>query len=947
MKNKSKKNISLLPTKVAMIVAATMALPGIAKSEQSENINAENTIERVTITGSRIKRTELEGAVNIMSITSDDMIKSGFNNVYDALSNISAATGAILGEVETGSYTPGAKELNLRGLGPEYTLVLVNGKRLAYYPMPFGGQTNFVNLDMIPTAMVERIDIQTGGASAIYGSDAMAGVINIVTKKAIEGNHIELAGGIDTYGSNQRNSINVVGGYAQDNFTIDYALEFKSNDGLHAGDRPIHDSVWDNPSPTATHELNRSISVYSRDGEYLNQYVDQYCNTADNPHSKAIQHYIARNNYGASCGWDETGETHLINKNESASVYFNTQYIINDSITLFANGFLINQEKKGNRGSLFFYDKKFWDPDMTNKDGTQGGAVNYMWRKVLDSEYTQDGYGRTYDDSAYSMSVGFEGVISDFDYSVAYSRSVYDFSDRYLHGTIAGRDRLLGEQLGMHRDLPIYRPDYKTWFGGLTPESTMELADWATYDGESYNDTISAHITGDAYELQAGPIAFSFIVELMKEGTSAIPDARILNKAFTGLTGVITDGERKRYAVGFETLIPLTKQLDIEGALRYDYYDDASKVGGAFTSQLGFSYRPTEDILFRSALGTTFRGPDMSAVYKGFSGNFGSGNDRITADACQQLDANGAVSGYDTDALTATCATADLTTDPDKPSLTTNYESISQGDTTLKEETGRTFTAGFVYELNEMLSVNIDYYDVTIQDKIQLLGAGYILSTNYECLTGIKDENTELCGNMNTRIKRYNGEGKGLDRLGNPISGDAYTPHTITEGYINASERRNSGIDFGLRGYWNTAYGDLSYKLNYTRSLSKKEKLRHGDLLVEYINDQNNFDFKEIANAQLTWQLDDTSVSLLANYKGKLWNNANYGERTKLPAWIRYNLTMAKTFSSNTRLLFAVTNLLNAMPPQDETFGSFPYYRSGAYDSLGRQFSLQLKYSFQ
>ncbi len=93
-------------------------------------------------------------------------------------------------------------------------------------------------------------------------------------------------------------------------------------------------------------------------------------------------------------------------------------------------------------------------------------------------------------------------------------------------------------------------------------------------------------------------------------------------------------------------------------------------------------------------------------------------------------------------------------------------------------------------------------------------------------------------------------------------------------------------------------------------------------------------------------QLDDTSVSLLANYKGKLWNNANYGDRTKLPAWIRYNLTMAKTFGTDTRLLFAVTNLLNAMPPQDGTFGSFPYYRPGAYDSLGRQFSLQLKHSF-
>ncbi|MEW6992486.1 TonB-dependent receptor [Colwelliaceae bacterium 6441] len=931
--------------KVALVVAAALAQPTFAQSSQAEIVEDEE-VERVIVTGSRIKRTELEGSVNVMSITSDDMVKSGFSTVYDALSNITAATGAILGEVETGSYTPGAKELNLRGLGPEYTLVLVNGKRLAYYPMPYGGQTNFVNLDMIPTAMVERIDIQTGGASAIYGSDAMAGVINIVTKKGIDGNHIEVRAGVDTYGSNRNKSINLVGGYSEGNFTLDYALEFKGNDGLHSGDRPYHDSVWDSPSPSSRHELNRSISVYSLDGEYINQYVDEYCNTAENPHPKAIQHFISRNNYGASCGWDETGETHLINKNESASVYFNTEYYVNESFSLFANGFLIDQKKQGNRGALFFYDKEFWDPDMANKDGSQGGAVKYMWRKVLDSEYTNDGFGRTYDDSAYSMSVGFQGTISDFDYSVGYSRSVYDFSDRYLHGTIAGRDRLLGAQLGTHNTLPIHRPDYKTWFGGLTPEKAMEIADWATYEGESYNDTLSAHITGDVYELDAGPIAFSLIVEAMKEGTKAIPDERILNKQFTGLTGVITEGDRKRYAIGFETLIPVTEQLDVEGALRYDYYDDASNVGGAFTSQVGFSYRPIESIVFRSAVGTTFRGPDMSAVYKGFSGNFGAGNDRITADACLLLDSNGGVSGYDTDALTATCANADLTSDPSKPSLQSNYESVSQGDTSLREETGNTLTAGLVYEFNELLSINIDYYDVTIKDKIQLLGAGYILSTDYECQTGVKDANSELCSNMATRIKRYDSEGNGVDRLGNAITGDAYTPHTITEGYINAAERRQSGIDLGFRGVWDSEFGAFSYKFNYTRPLSKKEKLRHGDPLVEYIDDQNNFDFKEIANAQVTWQLDDTSVSLLANYKGKLWNNANYGDRTKLPAWIRYNLTMAKTFDTNTRLLFSITNLLNAMPPQDETFGGFPYYRSGAYDTLGRQFSLQLKQSF-
>ncbi|GHF88346.1 TonB-dependent receptor domain-containing protein [Thalassotalea marina] len=929
---------------LALLIGLGLQLPASAQEAQQQKAE-EETIERVMVTGSRIKRTEMEGVVNVQSITSDDMIKSGFSSVYDALSNLPAANGAILGEVETGSYTPGAKELNLRGLGPEYTLILVNGKRLAYYPMPFGGHTNFVNLDMIPQAMVERIDIQTGGASAIYGSDAMAGVINIITKRGIEGHHVEAKYGFDNYDSNKTKSLSFVGGLKEGNFYLDYALEYRQNDGLHSGDRPFHDSVWDSPDPNSNRELNRSITVYSRDTEYLNNYVTEYCNTDANPHSKAIQHFIARNNYGPSCGWDETGEAHLINKNETASVYVNAQYDITDTDTFFATGYYVTQEKKGNRGSLFFYDKAFWDPDLTNKDGSQGGEVTYMWRKVLDQEYTSDGYGRTYDDAAYTISFGLEGTLGEFDYSMGFTRSAYDFNDQYAHSTVAGREKLLGPQLGTYNNLPIHRPDYQTWFGGFDKDTFFGLADWVEYKGESFTEIFNTHISGELYELDAGPIAFSFLLEAMKEGTKAIPDSRVINKEFTGLTGVITDGERKRYAAALELLVPVHETFDIEGAIRYDYYDDKSNVGGAMSTQLGFTYRPFEDFVFRSAVGTTFRGPDISAVYKGFSGNFGSGGDRVLGHACLDLANNGAVPGYDTDALTLTCATADLTTNPEQPSLNVNFESESVGDATLKEETGDTFTAGFVYELNEHFSFNIDYYQITINDKVALLDAGTILNINYECFAGIQDSDSELCKTTADRIKRYDAQGNGVDRLGNAITGDPYTPHSITEGYINAAVRKQSGIDFGIKGAWETEFGEFSYKFDLTKALSKKIKLRHDDPLIEYIDRQDNFDFKTIANAQVTWQKDDWSVSLLANRKGKLWNNANYGERDKLPAWTRYNLTIAKQYD-DLRLLMSVTNLLNAMPPQDETFTGYPFYRSGAYDTLGRQFSFQAKYSF-
>lgn len=933
--------------KLTLALLATLSSSAIAQNQLAKKTSDTETleIERIITTGSRIKRTDIEGVVNVTTITSSDMIKNGFNNVYDALTNLTQSNGALIGEVETGSYTPGAKEINLLGIGPEYTLVLINGKRLAQYPMPFNGQTNFVNMDMIPTSMVERIDIQTGGASAIYGSDAMAGVINIITKKGIEGNFIDIEGGVDTYGSNRNASISLVGGFEENKWTLDYALEYKKNDGLKGYDRPYHDSAWDNPSDTYNYELNRSITVYSRNTPTVNNYAEQFCNTEENPHSKAVLHYIARNNYGASCGWDETGENHLINKNETYSAYVNTEYHFNDDLSFFANGFYIDQIKQGTRGTLLFSDTEFFDPDLIDKNGNQGAPVQYMWRKLLDSEYTSDGMGRTFDDNSFSINLGFIGNLKEFDYSISYTRSEYNFSDRYVQATVEGLKKVLGTQYGTQNGLPVHRPDYATWFRSWDHTTAMQYVDWVTYQGNSFSDTLTADLAGDLFELEAGPVAFSLYAEYLKEGTEAIPDSRVLNKEFAGLTGLISKGERDRYAIAGEVLVPVTEQIDIEAAMRYDYYDDASNVGGAPSYQLGLSYTPLESLMFRAAYGTTFRGPDMAAVYKGFSGNFTTTDDRFLADACFTFDQSGDAGIYNPDALTISCADADLS-DPNKPALSTNHDALSKGDKTLKEEFGNTLTLGFVYEFSKAFSVNLDYYDITIKDKVEQLSAGYIVSVNYDCQQGVYDPTSALCQNMAERITRFDQDGQAVDYLGKLDTGLPYQIHEVTEGYINASERQDAGINFGVKGLYSSDYGDFTYKFDANNVLKKKERLRSGDELLNLINDQNNFDFKLIANLSLGWQKENTAVNLFINHKGKLWNNADYGQRVKLPAWTKTNFTLAQNINQQSRLIFAITNLFNAMPPQDETFDNYPYYRTGAYDTLGRQFSLRFTTEF-
>ncbi|SUX30368.1 TonB-dependent receptor plug domain-containing protein [Chromobacterium vaccinii] len=142
-----------------------------------------DSLERVTVTGSRIARSAKEGPTSVTVISGDDIEKQGYTNVYDALNNLTQNTGFTQGADFGNTFTPAANAISLRGLGPNHTLTLINGRRMADYPIAYEGEVNFVNLANIPAALIDRIEILNGGASAIYGSDAIAGVVNIILKR--------------------------------------------------------------------------------------------------------------------------------------------------------------------------------------------------------------------------------------------------------------------------------------------------------------------------------------------------------------------------------------------------------------------------------------------------------------------------------------------------------------------------------------------------------------------------------------------------------------------------------------------------------------------------------------------------------------------------------------------------------------------------------------------
>src|SRR5579883_1085876 len=174
-------------TALGLAVCSAAAAAGDADLEPPAPAQASPQLEELLVTGSRIPRTKIEGPAPVVIITQDDIRNSGFATIPDVMSALTQNLGALDNNQYTDGFTPGAQAVDLRGLGPNHTLVLVNGRRIADYPQAYGGNSNFTDISNIPTSLVDRIEILSGSASAVYGSDAISGVINFILKNKVEG----------------------------------------------------------------------------------------------------------------------------------------------------------------------------------------------------------------------------------------------------------------------------------------------------------------------------------------------------------------------------------------------------------------------------------------------------------------------------------------------------------------------------------------------------------------------------------------------------------------------------------------------------------------------------------------------------------------------------------------------------------------------------------------
>ncbi len=916
----------------------------------------EAELQKIEVVGSRIKRSEVEGPAPVIVISRADIEREGFQSVGDMLQTLTQnTTSSFTGELAVTGFTPNAQVANLRNLGPGYTLTLINGRRPAQYPQPYNRDNNVVNIASIPSSIVERVEVLTGGASAIYGSDAVAGVVNIVLRQNYDGNNLQLKVGTTAEGGGDSVKLEYTGGRVGDRWSATYAFEYDNQEPVFASQRDFLSDTRKGPlgysftNPALSLAVLRFNGVSPGTSAYFpgQAVCDQFGYT--------VRTTAARGRY---CGsFTQPASRSISNKHESYSAYGYGTFNLTDNLELFGSARVYQSKASSSSGTEFWSTQN----DQFNQTSTGRRVNGYFDPQFNSLVFLQRVFNpfelggpqavtTNYDEKTYDVLAGIKGTVaSKFDWEASFNYSRYDYeSNRPRLLSQAVHDYFLGPIQGFRTvgatAYPIYSLNLNRWNAPITPEIYRSFSTRAINKGQTSSAVANFTFSGDLFELPAGPLGFAGILEAERQKTDLKSDPRtaplrpIDSQTIYNLTSSgRTVGSRDHYAIGAEFHVPILSSLSAQIAGRYDKYDDITAVGGAFTKMLGLEWRPTGNLLVRGSYSTSFRAPDLQLVYAEGSGSFAGVLDEY---ACRA--GVGVSAGRGTRTTTACNTTGD-------PTIYTTQTSIS-GNPLLKEEKGTSYGGGFVWDIVENMSLSVDYYRIKLQDQAQQLSATTLLESEADCRLGIRRNGTPslnapgsaYCQNVLSLITRQAGAPDGVIQR-------------INSAFINAALTDTSGIDATYKYRFDTdRFGTFRTELGYSLVLTNKFKQFKTDPLVDFRDVPGN-DGRSRARGSVTWSKGDWETTLFGTRFGSSRSSAGAdgvnaaGTRfsDRLGPYMLYNFQISKKFSDSVVAQFSINNVFNNQRREDASATAYPFYSPFVGgDPLGRRFFVTVNYKF-
>lgn len=567
------------------LLASVSAASAVSVSAYAEEESA--NVERIAVTGSRIQRQDMETASPVTVIDAAAIRSEGFTTVDELLQAQTSMAGAAVGS-STNNGSDGVAQVDLRGMGSQRTLVLLNGRRMVNSG---SGADSSVDLNAIPVAMISRVEILKDGASAVYGSDAIAGVVNIITKKDFEGFQVDVQGGMTDKSDGENGEISALYGFNTDTGNYTFGAAYSERRGVIQSDRD-----WTDPGNSST-TPNGSLDgmVKDADGNWVDR-EEGYDFTQDSFYQTPSKRYSLFANMTQELGNDIilTGDI-LYTKRKS-----NQQLAAQPAILA-----LDVCQPGDDPAKCFELDQDMIDAGMAPNDD---GQIDYRKRMndVGPRIYSQD-------TDTWRVSAGLEGSLDintgmNWDVSYTYGNNKADTSvENSINATLMA-DAIYADQ--------------DAWLTGQ-PMTDQALLDSVAYtekaNGGNEQHVFSAGLNGELFDLDAGPVAFAVGAEYRYESGYYNPDPIIVAGEGTAAQQDPTDGSYNVFSIFQEVSVPFTEKLTGEFALRFDDY---STFGNASTWKIGLTYEATDDLMIRTVAATGFRAPSVSELYGGNSGSY-------------------------------------------------------------------------------------------------------------------------------------------------------------------------------------------------------------------------------------------------------------------------------------------------------------------------------------
>ncbi len=883
------------------------------------------TAQRVEITGSAIKRIDAELALPVQIITRADIDKAGVTTAAELMATISASANNLTDGVSigTGGFKDqmGFNSANLRGLGTSSTLVLLNGRRMANFASP--GDDSGVDLNNIPAAAIERVEVLLDGASAIYGTDAIGGVMNFITRKDYQGVQVDAYVAKTGEGGAGKRTVSVAAGFgniATDRFNVFGVLDFQKADALRTSQRQfitdlriperLPHLLSDAPFPgnivlssaqrTALQDQGFTINGQPITGSRIN-FAAPGCTP---PHSLNLAGGIGGVN---GCTYDFMGDLELAPKSDKMGLLTRAVWQLSADHQLF--------------GELSYTDSKTWYVGTHNRLRLRGGnrlptALIPQLAAALPGQAVEvqarllDAGNRTSErtSSGSRVVLGASGLLAGWDYDAALNHSVNKVSDRDVRGYLLFDEIVSGARSGT-----------VNLFGAQTAAGLAYLESIQVNEevrsARGTMDSLDVKGSKSIAKLAGGELALALGAEVRREKAQSRASDILLSDNILGDDtpgDAQTTGQSRRvWAVYGELNAPLTKQLELQFALRHDQYDT---IGGTTNPKIGLRWTPSTQWLLRASAGTGFRAPSLNDLYRPTK----TGGTSIIADPvyCAENDGDLGI-----------CASS--------------WETRTYANPVLKPERSRQFSLGLVLQASERLSLSVDYWNITKRDLISTLGDDVILANlaKYEPL-----------------VHRYS-EDEGLDGCDLDTSDNTICFIELLK--ENRGRQKASGLDMvaDLKPVA-TAWGRFGGRLNSTLALSSRQQTGYGD---PYVSNLAKFVTNGVVQRwrhrlTLDWDAGPFALSLSNSYHSS-YDDQNSAIDTDTGAVIAPNRVKAHSLwdvsgswtpSKQFTLRGGIKNLADTAPP----FSNQGYFYISGYDpsytdARGRSFYLSATYSFR